>query len=66
MEIVLSKCKLRCWKADDAESLVNNANTGIWAKIRDAFPNPYTLNDARRWIEILPDTNKNIFSCNRD
>ena len=53
MEIKLNKSTLRPWKHGDEESLVRHANSRrIWRNLRDAFPHPYTLADAKRWIEI--------------
>jgi len=58
----LSKSVLRAWKPGDEPSLVRHANSRtIWRNLRDAFPHPYTLADAKRWIEvanpIMPITN---------
>lgn len=52
MEIRLEKCTLRRWRAGDERSLVRHAdNYKIWRNVRDRFPHPYTLEDARLWIE---------------
>lgn len=43
--------ELRAWKTEDAESLAQAAdNPNIAKNLRNAFPNPYTLEDARRYI----------------
>jgi len=53
MELRLNRSLLRPWKPGDEESLVRHANSrAIWRNLRDAFPHPYTLADATRWIEI--------------
>lgn len=53
MEMKLSKSVLRAWKPGDEPSLVRHANSRtIWRNLRDAFPQPYTLADAKRWIEV--------------
>jgi RimJ/RimL family protein N-acetyltransferase len=53
MEIKLNKSLLREWKPADEKSLVKHANNRrIWRNLRDSFPHPYTLADAREWIEI--------------
>ncbi|MFY9555490.1 MAG: GNAT family N-acetyltransferase [Blastocatellia bacterium] len=62
MELYLSKSTLRPWKPGDEESLVQHANSRkVWRNLRDSFPHPYTLTDARRWIELdnptIPVTN---------
>jgi RimJ/RimL family protein N-acetyltransferase len=52
MEMRLERCTLRPWRADDAPALARNANDReIWRNMRDVFPHPYTLRDAREWIE---------------
>lgn len=52
MEIKLSNCIVRDWRAGDEESLVRHANNPrIWRNLRDAFPQPYTMADARGWVE---------------
>jgi len=43
--------KLRPWKIEDADSLVENANNFDIARfMSDAFPSPYTLEDAKNFI----------------
>jgi [ribosomal protein S5]-alanine N-acetyltransferase len=52
MEIKLKNCTLRGWRVGDEHSLALHANNyKIWRNVRDRFPHPYTLEDARRWIE---------------
>lgn len=52
MEIKLSRCTIRPWQAGDEDSLVRHANNiKIWRNVRDAFPHPYTMKDAKGWIE---------------
>jgi ribosomal-protein-alanine N-acetyltransferase len=42
---------LRDWQPEDAPALAGYAdNVKIWANLRDAFPRPYTLKDARAFI----------------
>ncbi|HEU4632176.1 MAG TPA: GNAT family protein [Gemmatimonadaceae bacterium] len=51
MEIVTAACRLRPLAPTDAESLARHANDrGIWLNLRDRFPHPYTLEDARSYI----------------
>jgi RimJ/RimL family protein N-acetyltransferase len=58
MEFELGKSILRPWKPGDEQSLIRNANNrAIWRNLRDAFPHPYTLADAKHWIEIANSTN---------
>ncbi len=45
--------KLRPWRIEDAESLVSYANNSkIAANLRNAFPYPYTINDAKGYIDF--------------
>ncbi len=53
MEIKLGTCTLRPWRMNDETSLVRHANNyKIWRNLRDRFPHPYTLHDARHWISL--------------
>jgi [ribosomal protein S5]-alanine N-acetyltransferase len=56
---------LRLWKEGDESSLVKYANNkNISRNLRELFPNPYTLRDARTWIafnkDMLPALNMAI------
>lgn len=52
MEIPFKNYKLRSFQDDDAISLSKYANNRkIWLNLRDAFPHPYTIEDARNFIE---------------
>lgn len=52
---------LRRWRDGDESSLLANAdNRKIWINLRDAFPHPYTLDDARRWIQASKDSSTNF------
>lgn len=45
---------LRDWRAEDAVSLAHFANNRkIWLNLRDAFPHPYGLADARRFLAMV-------------
>ncbi len=51
MEIQLRKYKLRSFKNDDALSIPKYANNkNIWLNLRDGFPHPYTIVDAKNFI----------------
>lgn len=51
MRIETERLVLRRWREDDAEALARHAdNRRIWINLRDRFPHPYTLEDAREWI----------------
>ena len=54
MEIQLKSCVLRSWRLGDADAIARHANNHkIWLNLRDAFPNPYSLQDAREFIKSL-------------
>jgi RimJ/RimL family protein N-acetyltransferase len=44
--------RLRPWRSGDEASLAEHANNyKIWLNLRDTFPNPYTRQDARTWVQ---------------
>jgi ribosomal-protein-alanine N-acetyltransferase len=52
---------LRSFRHEDAPELARLAdNPQVWRQLRDAFPHPYRLGDARRFLEshigLLPET----------
>jgi len=50
-EIRLTQALLRPWRSSDAESLAAHADDReIWRNMRDRFPHPYTLKDAKEWL----------------
>jgi RimJ/RimL family protein N-acetyltransferase len=52
MRRVLKSCTIRPWRLDDAESLAKHANNRkVWLGLRDLFPHPYTLDDAREFLK---------------
>lgn len=63
-EIVLTggRCVIRPWRINDARPLAKHANNvNVARQLRDRFPHPYTLGDARTFIEsvtpLRPQTN---------
>ena len=51
MELPLSLCTVRSWRASDAASLARYAdNRAVWLNLRDGFPHPYTETDAVAFI----------------
>lgn len=51
MHLVLPHCTLRDWRNTDAEPLARHANDrDVWLNLRDAFPHPYGLEDAHRFL----------------
>ena len=53
VELNLGDILLRPWQEGDEEGLVNHGNNyQIWKNVRDRFPHPYTMEDARIWVQI--------------
>lgn len=51
LKIKLDRILLRDWRPGDEEALARHANNRkIWINLRDRFPHPYTLADAKKWI----------------
>jgi ribosomal-protein-alanine N-acetyltransferase len=62
MHIVTPSSILRDWIPDDAGSLARHANNPkIAATMRDAFPSPYTPEDAHRFISMATGSTPNFF-----
>jgi ribosomal-protein-alanine N-acetyltransferase len=56
MEIPLRSCVVRSWRLGDADAIARHANNHkIWLNLRDAFPYPYTVQDAREFIKSVKD-----------
>ena len=52
MQLMLNSCTIRPWRLDDAESLARHANSRkVWLAVRDLFPHPYTIQDAREFLQ---------------
>jgi ribosomal-protein-alanine N-acetyltransferase len=61
MRITTPSSLLRDWMRTDAESLARHANNlRIVATMRDAFPCPYTLDDAHRFITTATGRTPNL------
>jgi len=53
MQVELATCAIRDWRPGDEPSLVRHANNRmVWLGLRDSFPHPYTIADARHWIRL--------------
>ena len=51
MELKLNRCTIRDYRPSDAESLAEHANNRkVWLGLRDAFPHPYTIDDAKKFL----------------
>lgn len=54
MELCLETCTVRSFRPDDAASIRHHAdNPRVAGQLRDAFPHPYTLDDAREFLELV-------------
>jgi len=60
--IALSKSTLRPFQITDATSIAHHANNvKIYNQVRDHFPHPYTLEDAKNWIgNVSQKDNENL------
>jgi ribosomal-protein-alanine N-acetyltransferase len=53
IELARGPAVVREWREDDADQLAVQANDRrVWQNLRDAFPHPYGLEDARRFLAI--------------
>ena len=56
--LITSFGTIRPWRTLDADSLTRYANNrNVWISMRDGFPNPYTLEDAKSFLEIASQQN---------
>jgi RimJ/RimL family protein N-acetyltransferase len=54
MEILFEGIVLKPWSLEDAAELAEIANNKkIACNLRDLFPDPYTLKDARKWLKSI-------------
>ncbi|HKB10224.1 MAG TPA: GNAT family N-acetyltransferase [Vicinamibacterales bacterium] len=54
VQLLLERSVVRSWRPADADSLAVHANNRrIWINLRDAFPHPYTVHDAREFIRAI-------------
>jgi len=59
MELRLKRCTIRDWHLDDAESLSKHANNRkVSRTLRDAFPYPYTIEDANDFLKHATSENE--------
>src|SRR5512137_2611670 len=62
MHIITPSSVLRDWRPDDAASIAKHAdNPRIAAMMRDAFPSPYRLEDAHRFISMATGSAQDLF-----
>ena len=64
LPLTVDGCEVRSWRTDDAESLARHANNRkIWLNLRDIFPHPYTLADARRFLAMMTAQSPELAYC---
>jgi ribosomal-protein-alanine N-acetyltransferase len=67
IRLPLTTCTVRSWQASDAESLARHANNpNIANNLRDLFPHPYTLRDARNYLQFVKKTPETSFAIDVD
>ena len=67
MEILCNSFKLRSWLLSDAPSLALQANNpNIARQLPDAFPQPYTLEDAKGYIQFCQQNPDILFAIEVD
>ena len=53
MQLDLGSCGVRSFREADAAELARHANNRkVWLQLRDQFPHPYTIDDARNFITL--------------
>ena len=53
MHLAAGNAVVRSWRKQDAGDLVPHANDRrVWRNLRDAFPHPYRIDDAERFIAM--------------
>jgi RimJ/RimL family protein N-acetyltransferase len=64
MQLTLERGIIRPWRLDDAESLVRHANNRkIWIALRDIFPHPYGIEDARTFLRSVTNSDPATLFC---
>src|SRR5438093_6062132 len=54
MLLRLAKCDVRSWETSDVDSIARHANNhNVWINLRDAFPHPYSKQNARDFIRAV-------------
>ncbi len=59
MNLRLPNTLIRPWREGDAEAMARNANNRkVWLNLRDVFPHPYSLEDARSYLAFLAESKR--------
>ena len=64
MELKLQSCVIRSWRESDAVAIQRHANNRrIWIQLRDLFPHPYSLENARTFLgHVMTETPATTFA----
>jgi len=67
-QISIGEYTIRDWREDDAASIAKYANNKkIWINLRDAFPYPYTMEDAKAFLsKVMRMDPKTYFAIESD
>jgi RimJ/RimL family protein N-acetyltransferase len=61
MQFDIDEWQIRSWQPGDEAALIRHANNRkIWLNLRDAFPHPYTEDDARAWVQLAMEQNPQV------
>lgn len=53
--------RLRPWQAEDAAALAKHANNhNVARNLRDGFPFPYTMSDAKKWLDKIGESGSDM------
>jgi len=64
MQLEFEGGEIRSWRVDDETSLAFQANNRkIWENLRDAAPLPYTIDNAREFIELAHAKSPETYFC---
>lgn len=64
LPLIFDGCEVRSWRTDDAKSLARHANNRqIWLNLRDIFPHPYSLDDARQFLSVMTAQSPELAYC---
>jgi RimJ/RimL family protein N-acetyltransferase len=64
VKIVLEGCEIRSWLPTDAQAVARHANNRkIWRNLRDKFPHPYTIDDAREFLAHASSRSPETYFC---
>jgi ribosomal-protein-alanine N-acetyltransferase len=68
MRLALQRSVVRSWETADASSLVAHANNfKVAVHLRDRFPHPYTMRDARDFLRLIRRSNpETVFAIEVD